>query len=476
MRITIAGAGISGLSLAFAIQEKLESAGRDAEIFLLEAEGRVGGKIRTHHEDGYIMEWGPNGFLNNKPDTLALTRKLGIEDLLLPSNDAARKRYIYSGGRLNMLSPAGFLLGGLLSWRGKFRILKEYTVPKRTDASDESLADFVRRRLGREALDRLIAPMAMGVYGGDPERMSIRSCFPTIYSLERTYGGLFKGMFSKMKVKRQARNQSAGGGQSTGGGGGPAGPGGVLTTFRGGLDVLTDALGTAFKGKLLLDAKVTGVHIRGDKFIVSAEGLDTPIESDIFITAAPAHAAKDFLAPLDPKVSETLSEIEYVPMSVVGMGFKKTELHSELDGFGFLVAADEPRKIIGCLWDSSVFTDRAPEGRASIRTMLGGGRDYKTPFLPDNELAELTLKELGITMALKAIPELTRIFRHEKAIPMYTLGHSDRVSTLDKIENLYPGLFFSGNAYRGVGLNDCVKDSYSVAEKVVKTNKTLKSH
>ena len=461
MRITIAGAGISGLSLAYTIQEKLEGAGKSAEIFLLDADDRVGGKIRTHHENGYIMEWGPNGFLNNKPDTLALTKKLGIEELLLPSNDAARKRYIYSGGRLNLLSPAGFLLGGLLSWGGKFRILKEYWIPRRTDASDESLADFVRRRLGREALDRLIGPMAMGVYGGDPERMALKSCFPTIYDLEQKYGGLFKGLLGKMKEKKRA-----GSGKVSG----PGGPGGVLTTFYGGLDVLTDALGKAFKGKLALNAPVREVRRTGaaGKFIVSADGLDAPFETDMFITAAPAHAAKDFLSALDPQLKETLSEIEYVPMSVVGMGFKKTELNSELDGFGFLVAMDEARKLIGCLWDSSVFTDRAPAGRASIRAMLGGGKDYKTPFLPDEELTDLALQELEITMALKARPELTRVFRHEKAIPMYTLGHSERLTTLDKAEDKYRGLFFAGNAYRGVGLNDCVKDAYSVAEKVLR--------
>jgi protoporphyrinogen/coproporphyrinogen III oxidase len=466
MRITIAGAGISGLSLAYAIQEKLEGAGKGAEILLLEADGRVGGKIRTHHENGYIMEWGPNGFLNNKPDTLALTRKLGIEDLLLPSNDAARKRYIYSCGRLNMLSPTGFVLGGLLSWRGKLRILKEYWIPKRTDAADESLADFVRRRLGREALDRLIGPMAMGVYGGDPERMALKSCFPTIYDLEQKHGGLFKGMLGKMREKKQAGGgiKKAGGGKAAG----PAGPGGVLTTFYGGLDVLTDALGKAFKGKLVLNAPVRKVSRADKKFVVAAGGLDAPVETDIFITAAPAHAAKGFLSTLDPQLAQTLSEIEYVPMSVVAMGFKKTDLNSELDGFGFLVAMDEARKLIGCLWDSSVFTDRAPAGRASIRAMLGGGKDYNTPFLPDGELTDLTLQELGITMALKSKPELTRIFRHEKAIPMYTLGHSERLAALNKAEGEYRGLFFAGNAYRGVGLNDCVKDAYSVAEEVLR--------
>ncbi len=242
----------------------------------------------------------------------------------------------------------------------------------------------------------------------------------------------------------------------------------MLTTFYGGLDVLTDALGKAFKGKLLLNAPVREVRRTDEKFTVSAAGLDAPFETDIFITAAPAHAAKDFLSGLDPQLKETLSEIEYVPMSVVGMGFKKTELNSGLDGFGFLVAMDEARKLIGCLWDSSVFTDRAPAGRASIRAMLGGGKDYKTPFLPDGQLTDLTLQELEITMALKARPELTRVFRHEKAIPMYTLGHSERLATLDKAEDKYRGLFFAGNAYRGVGLNDCVKDAYSVAEKVLR--------
>ncbi|MGA2193031.1 MAG: protoporphyrinogen oxidase [Nitrospirota bacterium] len=458
MRIAVAGAGISGLTIAYAIQEKFSAAGKPAEIFLLEANGRVGGKIRTHRENGYVMEWGPNGFLNNKPDTLELCAKLGIDRYLLLSNDAARKRFIYSGGRLRKLSPGGFVLGGLLTWGGKLRILGEPFIPKKADDSDESLAGFVRRRLGPEALDKLIGPMAQGVYGGDPETMSLKSCFPLIYTLEKEYGGLIKGMFGKMSDKKKEKKTKSG----------PAGPGGVLTSFEGGLDILTDSLGAAFTGELLLDSPVAKVTPGdGGGFNIYAGGGDTPLKADVFVSAAPAYAASEFISPLDQSAAATLGEIGYAPMAVLGMGFDQKEVGNPLDGFGFLVALSEGKKLIGCLWDSSVFKGRAPSGKASIRCMAGGGRDVVTPSLPDWELTSVTLAELHEMMGLAGQPELVKIFRHEKAIPMYTLGHSERLDRLDAAERKHPGLFFGGNALRGVGLNDCVKDAYAVAEKVM---------
>src|SRR5512135_713057 len=420
MRIVVAGAGLSGLSICHALQEKLDASGKSAEILLLESEGRVGGKVRTERDGGYVMEWGPNGFLNNKPDTLQLCRKLGIHDKLLPSNDAARKRFIFSGGRMHKLSPGGFIFGGLLTWGGKLRILMEYTVPKRTDPSDETLADFTRRRLGQEALDKLIGPMSQGVYGGDPESMSLKSCFPTIYALEQTYGGLFKGLIGKRKEKKKTGAENAG----------PAGPGGVLTSFEGGLDVLTETLKSAFKGEILLNAPVRKVS-RGEGgkgFVVHGGNGEGRINADVFISASPAYAASEFMASLDPEISGTLSEIVYAPMVVVGLGYDKAQVGHPLDGFGFLVGLKEGRKLIGVLWDSSVFTGRAPEGKCSIRCMAGGGRDRATPALPDEKLKPLVQQELGITMGIKADPEKVKMFRHEKAIPMYTVGHSERLA------------------------------------------------
>ena len=460
MRIVVAGAGLSGLSICHALQEKLTAAGKSAEILLIESEGRVGGKVRTERDGGYVMEWGPNGFLNNKPDTLELCRKLGIYDKLLPSNDAARKRFIYCGGRMHKLSPGGFVFGGLLTWGGKMRILKEYTVPKRTDSSDETLADFTRRRLGQEALDKLIGPMSQGVYGGDPESMSLKSCFPTIYALEQTYGGLFKGLLGKRKEKKRTGAKSSG----------PAGPGGVLTSFQGGLDVLTETLKGAFKGEILLSAPVRKVSRDADNkgFVVHAGNGEGRIKADVFISASPAYAASEFMASIDPAISGTLSEIAYAPMVVVGLGYDKATVGHTLDGFGFLVGLKEGRKLIGVLWDSSVFAGRAPEGKCSIRCMAGGGRDRATAAIPDDKLTPLVQEELHVTMGIHAAPEKVRIFRHEKAIPMYTLGHSERLAHLDSMEKKYPGLFFGGNAYRGVGINDCVKEAYAVADKVMR--------
>ena len=460
MRIVVAGAGISGLALCHALQEKLASSGKSAEIVLLEAEDRVGGKIRTHKEKGFVMEWGPNGFLNNKPDTLELCRKVGIEGKLLPSNQAAARRFIYANGKLNELNAKGFVLGGLVSWPGKFRLLGELLVPKKRDDKDETLADFCRRRLGAEALEKLIGPMASGVYGGDPETMSLKSCFPMIYNLEMNYGGLFKGFFKKAKEKKKEGAAKAG----------PAGPGGVLTSFQGGLDVMTDAVRAAFKGQVMLASPVKKVERTPEgKFSVHA-GPDgaARLEADVFVSASPAYAAAEFLGGIDPAIPATLNEIKYAPMAVVGLGYERGEVNHDLNGFGFLVGMKEGRKLIGTLWDSSVFNGRAPEGHCSLRSMAGGGRDLSTPFLSDNEIRELVLSELKIMMGIDGTPELVKIFRHEKAIPMYTVGHSVRLEKLDAMEGKYKGLYFAGNAFRGVGLNDCVRDAYEVAEKVMK--------
>ncbi|MBI5694251.1 MAG: protoporphyrinogen oxidase [Nitrospirae bacterium] len=463
MRIAVAGAGLSGLSLCHALQEKLEATGRHAQIALFESEGRTGGKVQSIKDDGYLVEWGPNGFLNNKPDTLELCRKLGIDDLMLPSNDAARKRYIYAGGELHRLpeSPPSFLKSRLLPWSAKFRLMGELFIPPAPPDNDQTLAEFARRRLGPMALERLIGPMASGVFGGDPETMSLKSCFPRIHELEQEYGGLFKAMI--MLANKKRKEKKAGGEAS-----GPAGPGGVLTSFDGGLEVLTRALQAAFKGDLLLDCPVTKVEAKpGGGFIIHAGASGTPVEADVFITAAPSYAASRFLAPVDIAIPETLDKIPYAPMAIVCFGLTEDDLGVELDGFGFLVGLKERRKVLGTLWDSSIFPGRAPVGKCSLRSMAGGGRDIETPYLPEEDIARIVKNDLEDIMGLHTEPEFVKVFRHEQAIPQYIVGHSRNLERLDGMEAKYPGLFFAGNAYRGVGINDCVREAYRVAEKVL---------
>ncbi len=464
MRIAVCGAGLSGLSLCYALQESSVAAGRPAEIFLFEAEGRTGGKVRTIKQNGYLVEWGPNGFLNNKPDTLELCRRLGIDGLLLPSSDAARRRYIYAGGALHVLpeTPGAFLRSRLLSWPAKLRLMGEIFVPPAPSDYDQTLAGFATRRLGRQALERLIGPMASGVFGGDPETMSLKSCFPRIHELEQDYGGLFKAMIrlgiEKKRAKKAPSEKS-----------GPAGPGGVLTSFTGGLEVLTRSLQDAFKGEIFLGTPVRRVEkAQEGGYVVHSDGGAGPFRVDAVVSASPAYAAAEFLAPIDPAIPETLNRIPYAPMSVVCFGLRTEDAGRPLDGFGFLVGMREGRRILGTLWDSSIFPGRAPEGRCSLRSMAGGARDAVTPFLPDGEVVGIVKSDLNAIMGLTAEPEFVRVFSHEKAIPQYVVGHGEKVGRCDALESRHPGLFFAGNSLRGVGINDCVREAWAVSDKIMK--------
>jgi len=454
MRVCVLGAGVSGLSVAFYLKEK------GANVTLLEKDAEPGGKMKTVYEKGYIVEAGPNGFLDGKPYTLNLVKALGIEDRLYRSSDRARKRFIYTNGRLVRLpeNPIAFLSSYLLSWKGKIRLLGELFVPPKKDDSDETLGDFARRRLGEEALEKLLDPMIAGIFAGDPDRMSLKAAFPAIYNLERQYGGLIRGLIAKMKEAKKSGKSSSG----------PAGPGGVLTSFIGGTKDLIDALSKELKENLHTGVSVERVEKSGKGWLVKwREGnRELSEEFDHLVVSTPAFAAAEILKEVDGELSKLLSEIEYSPISVVALGFQKKGLGHDLDGFGFLVPRSEGRKILGALWDSSVFPNRAPEGKALIRVMIGGARQPDLALLPEEELTEIALKELRRIMKIRHYPEMVKVFRHEKGIPHYTLGHSERVDRIFEIGEKLGNLHFCSNAYRGVGVNDCTKLAEETAERI----------
>jgi oxygen-dependent protoporphyrinogen oxidase len=461
-RIVIVGAGISGLCTAHYLVRNLSAAGREAEILLFEAEEVPGGKMRTIREDGFNMEWGPNGFLTNKPYSLELVKDLGIEDRLARSSDLARKRFIYSGGRLHRLpeTPQAFFSSNLLSPGGRLRILWEPFAAGPPAGVDESLGDFARRRLGSEALEKLLDPMVTGIYAGDPDRMSLRSCFPVIHDLERKYGGLVKGMIS---LQRERRRQGVKREMS-------AGPGGVLMSFDSGAQALIDVLAERLSEGLHTRVSVEGVRKRDGKLLLSLteRGQRGEIDTDVLVLAVPAFAAASALGPLDPRLTEALSAIPYSPISVVALGYDKATLGNPLDGFGFLIPRGEKRKILGALWDSSVFPNRAPEGKALIRAMVGGVRNPALAALPTDEIVGLTRAELTATMGITAAPTLSRVFFHEKGIPQYLVGHGKVLDRIDARLAAYPGLYLNSNAYRGIALNDCVLQSRLTAERIAR--------
>lgn len=454
-RIVIVGGGISGLSLAYLLHTQKPS----LDIIVLEAEERFGGKIWTDKTEGFLCEAGVNGFLNNKPKTLELAAVLSLSPLR--SNDAARKRFIFSEGRLHPLpeSPPAFFKSDLLSLWGRLRILYEIFA-RRGRKEDESLADFGRRRLGREAFEKLIDPMASGIYAGDPEALSLRSCFPRIHQLETEYGSLIRALLRlQVKAKKEGRS-----------GPGP-GPGGVLTSFYDGMETFVLALKASLGMRVRSCSKVVSLTGKRDRFTLSLED-GSSVESDCVVMATPAHASSEILRDFDQALSRSLSEIPYPAVSVVCLGYKKEKIGRSLDGFGFLVPFREGRRILGTLWDSSIFPNRAPEGYVLLRTMLGGARASHLAIQGEKMIVDTVSAEMGDIMGVKAQPDFTRVYVHEKAIPQYTLGHQGRLETMERLLARYKGLFLAGNSYRGISVNDCIENSYRLADQLMRETNT----
>jgi oxygen-dependent protoporphyrinogen oxidase len=451
-KVVIVGGGISGLAVAYLLLEKK----KNLDITVLESDNRAGGKIWTDKAEGYLCEKGANGFLDNKPRTLELCKSLGIEPVR--SNENSKKRFIYLKGKLNALpeSAPSFIKSGLLSWSCKLRILLEYNAPRGPE--DETVADFIIRRLGKEALERLIDPMCSGIYAGDPYKMSIKSCFARIKELEQEYGGLIKALLA---IKKQKKLQQKASGDTKV----SVAPGGTLTSFYNGAQTITDALAEKLKDRLHLGVQVHGIsRERGAYQLYTSKET---IEADIVILASPSYATAEILKDLDSEISKILSDIPYPHVSVVCFGYKKEKIGNPLNGFGFLVPHIEGRKILGSLWDTSIFPNRASEGYALLRTMVGGAKSPEMALLDDDKIISMVFDELKPILSFKTEPDLIRIYRWDKAIPQYLLGHSKRLVSIEERLRSHPGLYLTGNAYKGIGINDCVESGYKLADEII---------
>jgi oxygen-dependent protoporphyrinogen oxidase len=466
-RAIVVGGGISGLATAYLLGEKGRNAGIDLEVLLLEKEKRTGGKIWSIKGDGFLCEWGPNGFLDNKPQTLELCRQVGADSQLLRSNDNARKRFIFSEGILHRLPENGpsFLASKLISWPGKMRLAMEPFIPQFKGDEDETLAAFGRRRLGDEALRKLIAPMVSGIFAGDPETMSLKSCFPRIAELEAEYGGLIKAMIRLAKKKKQDIAEGKVVASA-------AGPGGVLTSFRGGIQDLTDILVEKLgKGGVTLDEQVEKVE-KGGSAPYRIQSDRGELEADVVILASPAYASAGMLQGLDTGIANLLNEIPYSSMTVACFGYRRERITRDLDGFGYLIPKQEGTSTLGTLWDSSIFENRAPDGHVLLRSMMGGACFPQYINLPDEEVQKRVQADLQRIMGIKESPDFVRIFRHEKAIPQYIAGHGKRLAGLEEKSKAHPGLVLTGNSYRGIGLNDCVAAAQKASDEAINHLKT----
>ena len=443
MRVAIIGGGISGLTLAWYLLKKDSS----LDVSIYEGMLRPGGKIFTDSVGGYLLESGVNGFLDNRPMTIELARDLGLSPLR--SSDSARRRFIYSGGMLRKLpeSPISFLKSDLMTIKGKARLAFEYFTPK-SIVEDETLSEFATRRLGQEAYEKLIEPMALGIYAGDGQKLSLRSCFPKIYNLETNYGGLIKGM---LKMKKSG-----------------AGPGGILTSFYSGMQVLVESLTERLNGKINISHNASSIEKNGDiGYTINFEN-NKSINTDVLVMAAPAHNAAQIFRGFDLNISEELVKIPYPYLVVIATAFHKDNVRHDLNGFGYLIPTKEGRRILGSLWDSSIFPDRSPKDSILIRSMLGGAKTGgDIAQMGDLEIKELVLNELSDIIGLKGEPDLVKIYRHERAMPQYNIGHLVILERLNALVSKYNGLYLHGNAYKGIGVNDCIENSYNLAERIL---------
>ena len=402
-RVAVIGGGVAGLATALHILDGARD--RDLGVTVFEAGAGPGGNLRTTDRDGWRLEEGPNGFLDNEPATLRLVDRLDLGSELLRSSDAARRRFLLQRGRLREIptSPPAFLKSQLFGWGTKLRILGELFVPPRRNlgradiepATDETVYDFGCRRLGREFAETMLDPMVKGVFGGDARELSLAAAFPRMVELERDHGGLFKALF---KLSRQ-KGRSA-----------DAGPSGTLHSFRGGMAVLPAALAAALRvdarADLVVEAPVASIALRGGAWRIYVEGTEHGPFAAV-VAAAPAHAAATQLRDLDTALADELAAIPYVPMAVIALGYARADVAHDLDGFGMLIPTRERRRLLGALWTSSVFSDRAPSGRVLIRAMAGGPRDRDVLESSDDELRDATLAELRGLFGLRGAPELT---------------------------------------------------------------------
>jgi oxygen-dependent protoporphyrinogen oxidase len=448
-RIVIAGAGISGLSLAFELERQ------GASVLVLESEARAGGKIETDRRDGYICERGPASYLDRGNHITNLARALGIAGRVLPALPPSERRLVVAEGRLHdtPLDAEALLRSRLLSWPGKVRLLADLFLPRGPSAAgaEESVAEFARRRLGEQAGERLLQPLVSGLYAGDATLVSLPSAFPMMATLEREHRSLILGLRADQKRAKSKVDAPR------------------LSSFVSGLDELTTALARSLGDRLRLGVRLVSVERAGAGFRLALEekGQGSTLEADALVLAVPAHQATHVVRPLAPELSTVLAGIPYVPVALVHLGYFAAALPAAPDAYGFFVPASERLKILGAIYASAILAGRAPERFSLFSVRTGGARHPEMLNLPDEELVALAHADLRRLLGATAAPVFSHVVRHQRALPQYTLGHMQRVAAVQAGERQFPGLYFHGNAYHNAGVPELVGRSHQLAGRML---------
>ena len=433
--VLVIGGGISGLTTAF----HLARSGR--RVAVLEASERVGGSIETWTDGAWRFEMGPNTVVENDESVGRLIRDCGLESEKITAAATAKRRYLYKAGRLIPLpaGPGGFLTTPLFPLSAKLRLLREPWIGRRADGLEESIAQFVRRRLGQAFLDYAVGPFVSGVYAGDAERLSVRWAVPKIFALEERHGSLIRGALAKRK--------------------GPA-PGGSMISFRHGLEELPRKLAREIGDVRTGVACEKVIRIDGGFRAETAAG---PIEAERVVLAVPADAAARLLDEATAGASRLFAGIPYAPVAVVCLGWRRADVSHPLGGFGFLAPRKEGLRVLGCLFPSEIFPGRAPEGHVALAAFAGGRTDPEIVEWDDDRIAAAVVGELRGPLGLKGEPAFRLVRRWPRAIPQYELGHGRFVERAREIERAFPGLRIGGNFLAGVSVPDCIRNATAMA-------------
>ena len=457
-RIAIIGGGISGLAAAFALEER-RRAGEALEFVVYESSPRFGGVLFTEQVEGCLIEAGPDSFLTEKPWAADLCRRLGIEDQLIGSNDADRKTYILVKGKLvpmpdglmfmvpTQLSPA--ILSSLFSPATKLRVAREWWYPARASNGDESVAALVERHYGAEMVDRLADPLLAGVYGGEAAQLSVRAVLPRFVEMESKYGSLGRGMLAARKnVQRSLPAPS------------------IFSSLKGGMQQLGEALVAKLPAEALrANSPVQAVQRQDRGWVVSAGYASD--QFDAVIVATPASAAAVLLEIASAELASELRAISYSSSVTVALGFDQNVRVALPPGFGFLVPRREGKRLLAATFVHNKFPHRAPKDIAVVRCFLGGSRDEQVLQLTDENILNIVRDELRQILGVKADPLFTRLYRWKGAMAQYTVGHLERLQRIEGLVKPLPGLALAGNAYRGIGVPDCIRSGEAAVQQVL---------
>lgn len=447
-KTVVIGAGISGLAAAYWLHKD------GNEVHVLDKNPEAGGVMESNNTEGFIFDRGPNSGLETSPLIASLVDESGVRDQFLYANQEGNKRYILRNGELHALpmSPLLFLKSKLFSTTAKLRLVTEPLRGRSSDGYYQSIADFVKRRLGQEFLDYAINPFVAGVYAGTPEQLSVKSAFPKLYALEENYGGLIIGTIKSIRERKRRAEKSK---QSA-----------KMFSFVNGMQVLPKALARVLGERVVLNAEVSDVEPADGKYIISYmhQGQEKKTEADVVISAVPAYRASS-LFKFDSLLAEHLNNVYYPPVLVLFLGYKTEQIGQPLDGFGFLIPAKEKKNFLGAIWSSVLFPNRADENKATFTLFIGGSRNPEIASMDKELVFRKAITEFQEIMKITGQPEFQSYRYWPKAIPQYNLGYIEHERYFDEFEQKNKGIILSANYRGGISVGDCVKNSEIVFEK-----------